>query len=87
MVRLAEETRRQPSQVSRALAALEAETAPFNFASVDLRVALADAVSALPESSDDEDGLVAAADAALYEAKRAGKNRAIRAHGARAAGT
>ena len=36
-------------------------------------------VAALPESADDQDGLVAAADAAMYDAKRAGKNRAMRA--------
>ncbi len=36
-------------------------------------------VASLPENSADLEGLVAAADAALYEAKRAGKNRTIRA--------
>jgi diguanylate cyclase (GGDEF)-like protein len=36
-------------------------------------------VAAMPESALDRDGLIAAADAALYAAKRAGKNRVERA--------
>ncbi|MDX6671092.1 MAG: hypothetical protein QOI91_1455 [Solirubrobacteraceae bacterium] len=36
-------------------------------------------VAALPESADGKDALIAAADAALYQAKRAGKNRTERA--------
>jgi len=36
-------------------------------------------VAAMPESALDRDGLIAAADAALYAAKRAGKNRVVRA--------
>ncbi len=38
-------------------------------------------VAALPESAEDEHDLVAAADAALYEAKRSGKDRSVRAVG------
>ena len=41
--------------------------------------------AALPESADDEESLTAAADMALYRAKRAGKNRVERAETARAA--
>ena len=40
-----------------------------------LRVTASFGVAALPESAVDKDGLVAAADAALYAAKRGGKNR------------
>ena len=36
-------------------------------------------VAAFPDSADDPSGLVAAADAALYDAKRAGKNKTMRA--------
>lgn len=44
-----------------------------------VRVTASFGVAALPESARDEDGLVAVADAALYRAKRAGKNRVERA--------
>jgi diguanylate cyclase (GGDEF)-like protein len=45
----------------------------------EIRITASLGVAALPESADDQDGLVAAADAAMYDAKRAGKNRAMRA--------
>jgi diguanylate cyclase (GGDEF)-like protein len=44
-----------------------------------LRVTASLGVAALPESAQDKDALIAAADAALYQAKRAGKNRTERA--------
>jgi len=44
-----------------------------------LHVTASFGVAALPETCEDHQGLVAAADGALYEAKRAGKNRTIRA--------
>jgi diguanylate cyclase (GGDEF)-like protein len=44
-----------------------------------IRVTASLGVAAHPGSAEDSRGLVAAADAALYEAKRAGKNRTVRA--------
>jgi diguanylate cyclase (GGDEF)-like protein len=52
---------------------------PLMVAEGDIQVTASLGVAALPESADDQDGLVAAADAAMYDAKRAGKNRAMRA--------
>ena len=52
---------------------------PLMVAQGDIQVTASLGVAALPESADDQDGLVAAADAAMYDAKRAGKNRAMRA--------
>ena len=53
-----------------------------------LRVTASFGAAALPESAHDHGSLIAAADAALYAAKRAGKNRTIRAEaqGARPSG-
>ena len=52
---------------------------PLIVADGEIQVTASLGVAALPESADDQDGLVAAADAAMYDAKRAGKNRAMRA--------
>jgi diguanylate cyclase (GGDEF)-like protein len=46
-----------------------------------LRVTASFGVATLPGSADDMRGLIAAADEALYRAKRAGKNRTVRADG------
>jgi diguanylate cyclase (GGDEF)-like protein len=51
-----------------------------------LRVTASFGVASLPESAADPDGLIAAADAALYQAKRGGKNRVERAERVVAAG-
>ena len=58
---------------------VEALHLPLMVADGEIRVTASLGVAALPESADDQDGLVAAADAAMYDAKRAGKNRAMRA--------
>ncbi len=44
-----------------------------------LRVTVSVGVAAMPETATGKDGLIASADAALYEAKRGGKNRTARA--------
>jgi diguanylate cyclase (GGDEF)-like protein len=44
-----------------------------------MRVTASLGVAALPENAEDPDPLIAAADAALYEAKRTGKNKTVRA--------
>jgi diguanylate cyclase (GGDEF)-like protein len=58
---------------------VEALRLPLMVADGEIQVTASLGVAALPESADDQDGLVAAADAAMYDAKRAGKNRAMRA--------
>ncbi|MEA2180293.1 MAG: hypothetical protein QOG77_3590, partial [Solirubrobacteraceae bacterium] len=52
---------------------------PLMVADGEIHVTASLGVAALPESADEQEGLVAAADAAMYDAKRAGKNRAVRA--------
>jgi diguanylate cyclase (GGDEF)-like protein len=51
-----------------------------------LRVTASFGVASVPESAADREDLVAAADAALYRAKRGGKNRVERAERVAAAG-
>jgi diguanylate cyclase (GGDEF)-like protein len=51
-----------------------------------LRVTASFGVASMPESASDGEQLVAAADAALYRAKRGGKNRVERADRVAAAG-
>ena len=41
-------------------------------------------VASVPESASDRDTLIAAADSALYQAKRSGKNRVVQAESVRA---
>ncbi|WP_205696085.1 diguanylate cyclase [Conexibacter sp. SYSU D00693] len=55
------------------------EALRFPLADGALRVTASFGVAALPVSAEDLRGLVAAADEALYEAKRTGKNRTVRA--------
>ncbi len=49
-----------------------------------LKVTASFGVASLPQSAADKDGLISAADSALYKAKRAGKNRVKRAETAAA---
>ena len=52
---------------------------PLTWLDVFTSVPLAGNGLCVVHDADDQDGLVAAADAAMYDAKRAGKNRAMRA--------
>ncbi len=66
-------------QAERMRVAVEALRVPKVGGPGSLRVTASFGVAALPESAGDGEGLVAAADAALYRAKRGGKNRVERA--------
>jgi diguanylate cyclase (GGDEF)-like protein len=59
--------------------AIEALEIPMLSGEGILRVTASFGVSAIPEAADSKDSLIASADAALYRAKRAGKNRTERA--------
>jgi diguanylate cyclase (GGDEF)-like protein len=60
--------------------ALEALRIPrLDGANGDLRVTASFGAAAIPGAGEDTGSLIAAADAALYEAKRAGRNRTVRA--------
>ncbi|HEY1277438.1 MAG TPA: diguanylate cyclase [Thermoleophilaceae bacterium] len=65
----------------RVRAGIEALSLPLLDGDGSLRVTASFGVATLPGSADDMRGLVAAADEALYRAKRAGKNRTVRAEG------
>ncbi len=71
-------------RVRTAIAALEV---PLGAGHAPVRVTASLGVAALPDSALDQRALIAAADAALYEAKRSGKDRTVRAGTLRAHGT
>jgi len=58
---------------------IEAEPVPLSDGGEALRVTASLGVASIPDSASDVRGLIAAADAALYAAKRAGKNRVVMA--------
>jgi len=64
---------------------IESQPVPRTDGAGELRVTASIGVAALRDSAEDERSLIAAADAALYEAKRAGKNRVAAAGAASAA--
>ncbi|MBA2636952.1 MAG: diguanylate cyclase, partial [Solirubrobacterales bacterium] len=72
-----EGTHHLAERVRRGVAALRLEPV----AGAGLHITVSCGAAALPESAGDAHDLVAAADAALYEAKRAGKNRTVRVQG------
>jgi len=65
---------------------IEAERVPMTDGSVTLSVTASIGTASMPGSADGAQALIAAADAALYEAKREGKNRVMSAPAPRAAG-
>jgi diguanylate cyclase (GGDEF)-like protein len=65
----------------RVRAGIEALALPILDGEGAVRVTASFGVATLPGSADDMRGLIAAADEALYRAKRAGKNRTVRAEG------
>jgi diguanylate cyclase (GGDEF)-like protein len=71
----------------RVRAAIDALEVPVGPGGAPVRVTASFGVAALPEVAADGQALIAAADDALYEAKRAGKNRTVRAGTLRAHGT
>ena len=58
--------------------AIQGLTIPSLAGDGELRITASLGVAALPECAEDKDGLIAAADVSLYQAKRAGKNRTER---------
>jgi diguanylate cyclase (GGDEF)-like protein len=60
-------------------ARIETEAVPATDGGGSLRVTASVGVATIPASASDPEGLIRAADAALYEAKRAGKNRVCKA--------
>lgn len=60
---------------------LEAESIPLVHGVGEIRVTASFGVARMPDCADDVRGLIAAADRALYAAKRAGKNRVHAAQG------
>ncbi|HYY73296.1 MAG TPA: GGDEF domain-containing protein [Solirubrobacterales bacterium] len=69
----------------RVRAKIEAQRVPRTRGSGTVRVTASVGAASLPGSADDAQALIAAADAALFEAKRAGKNRVASASARRAA--
>ena len=62
-------------------ARIEAETVPLVDGTGEISVTASFGAAEMPSTASDVRGLIAAADAALYEAKRAGKNRVTAAQG------
>ena len=65
--------RRVAEELRAAIAALRLDMAD----GTTLRLSVSGGFAAVPASAEDQAGLIAAADSALYEAKRAGKNRVV----------